>query len=77
MICTLRVATDLEQEHSDFPHNVQAFTDCGHKPNPDIPERKAWTVQYIGPLPLVGQRVSPTQVLHDEQTNSDKVKDAV
>ena len=69
--------TDLEQEHSDFLHNLQSFTESGHKPNPDIPERKAWTVQYNGPLPLVGQRVSPNQALHDKQTYSNKVKDTV
>ena len=69
--------TNVEQEHSDFLHKLQTFTDPGHKPNPGVPERKAWTVQYNGPLPLVGQRVSPTQVLYDEQTSSDKLKDAV
>ena len=69
--------TDLEQEHSDFLCNLQTFTDPGHKPNPDVPERRAWTVQYNGPLTPVVQRMSPTQVLCDEQTNSDKVKDAV
>ena len=69
--------TDLEQEHSNFLYNLQTFTDPGHKLNPDVPERKAWTVQYNGPLPLVGQKVSPTQVLCDEQTNADQVKDVV
>ena len=51
--------TDLEQKQSDFLHNLQSFTDPGHKPNPDIQERKAWTVQYNGSIPLVGQSVSP------------------
>ena len=69
--------TDLEQEHSDFLCNLQSFTNPGHKLNPDVPERQAWTVQYNGSLLLVGQRVSPTQVLYDEQTNLDKVNDAV
>ena len=69
--------TNLEQEHTDFLCNLPSFTDPGHKPNPEVPEKKTWTVQYNGPLPLVGQRASPTHVLHDEQTNSDKVKDAV
>ena len=67
--------TDQAQGHSDFVHNLQSFTDPGHKMNPDIPERKAWTVQYNSPLPLFGQSVSPTQVLYDEQTSSDNVKD--
>ena len=69
--------TDKEQEHSDFLHTLQSFNDPGHKLSPELPERKAWTEQYNGPLPLVGQRASPTQVLHDEQTSSDNVKDAV
>ena len=69
--------TDLEQEHSDFLCNLQSFTESGHKPNPDILERKGWIVQYNGSLPLVGQRVSLTQVLCDEQTNSGRVEDAV
>ena len=71
--------TDLEQEHPDFLCTLQSFTDSGHKLNPDIleRERKAWTVQYNDPLPLVSQRASPTQALHDEQRNSDKVKDVV
>ena len=67
--------TNLEQEQSDFLDNLQ--TDPGHKPNPDVLERKVWTVQNNGPLTLVGQRVGPNQRLHGEQTNSDKVKDAV
>ena len=70
-------STNLEQEHSDFLYNLQTFTDPGHKPNPDVLERKAWPVQYNGPVPLVGLKVSPTQVLYDEQTNTDKVKDMV
>ena len=74
---TLNQFTDLEQEHSDFLCNLQSFTDPGHKLSPDVPERQAWTVQYNGPLLPVGQRASPTEVLCDEQTNSDKVKDAV
>ena len=69
--------TDLEHKHSDFLYNLQTFTDPGHKLNAYVLERRAWTVQYNGPLPLVDQRMSPTQVLHDKQTNSDKVKDAV
>ena len=76
-IYTQNHVTDLEQEHSDFLHNLQSFTDPGHKPSPDIPERKAWTIQYNGPLPLVGQKASPTQLLHDKQTSSDNVKEAV
>ena len=40
--------SDLEQEHSDFLYNLQISTAPGHKPNPDVPERKAWTVQYNG-----------------------------
>ena len=27
--------TDLELEHSDFLHNLQSFTDPGHKPSQD------------------------------------------
>ena len=69
--------TNLEQEHSDFFHNLQSFTDSGHKPSSNVPERKAWTVQCNGPLPLVSQSLGPTQVLQDEQTSSDNVKDAV
>ena len=69
--------TDLEQEHSDFLHNLQSFTDLGCKLNPNILERKAWTVQYNGPLPLDNQRVSPTQMFHNDQTSSDNVKDTV
>ena len=69
--------TDLDQEHSNFLYNLQTFTDPGHKPNQDVPERKAWMVQYNGPLPLVGKKASPTQVLYDKQTKTDKVKDAV
>ena len=37
--------TNLEQEHSNFLHNLQSFTDPGHKPNPNILETKAWTVK--------------------------------
>ena len=62
--------TNLEQEHSDFLHNLQSFTDPGHKLIPNVLERQPWTVQYNGPLPLVSQSVSPTQVLHDKQTSS-------
>ena len=51
---------NLEQEHSGFLCNWQTFTDSGHKLNTDTPERRAWTVQYTGPFPLVGQRTSPT-----------------
>ena len=67
--------TDLEQEHSDFLCNLKSFTELGHKPNPNVPDRKVWTVQYNVPFPLVSQSASPAQVLHDEQTSSDDVKD--
>ena len=69
--------SSLEQEHSDFLCNLQSFIDPGQKLNPNVPDRKAWTVQYNGPLPLVSQSVSPTQVLHDEQISSNNVKDRV
>ena len=69
--------TNLEQEHSKFLYNLQTFTDPGHKRNPDVLEIKVCMVQYNGPLPLVGQKASPTQVLYDKQTNTDKVKDAI
>ena len=69
--------TNLEQEHSDFLHNLQSFIDPGYRSNVDVLEWKAWTVQYNDPLPLVGHSVSPTQVLYDEETSSDNVKDAV
>ena len=59
--------TNLEQEYSDFLYNLQTFTDPGHKPNPNVLERKAWTVQYNGPLSLVGQKVNPTQVLYENR----------
>ena len=69
--------TNLEQEHSNFLYHLQTFTDPGHKLNPDVLGREVWMVQYNGPLQLVGQKASPTQVLYDKQTNADKVKDAV
>ena len=66
--------TDLEQEHLDFLHTLQSFTDPYYKQSLNAPERKAWTVQYTGPFPLDNQRTSPTQVFHDEQTSSNNVK---
>ena len=69
--------TDLEQEQLNFLYNLQTFTYSGNKLNPDVPERKAWMVHYNRPLPLVGQKVSPTHMLYDEQTNTDKVNDTV
>ena len=69
--------TDLEQEHSEFICNLQSFTVPNHKLDPNVVERRAWTVQDNSPLPLLDQGASPTQVLHDEQTSSDNVKDAV
>ena len=59
-------STNLRQQHSDFLYNLQTFSDPGDKLNPDVLERKAWTMQYNGPLPLVCQKVSPTQVLYDK-----------
>ena len=43
-VCSYNHFTDLEQEHLDFLYNLQTFTDPGHKPNPDVLERKAWMV---------------------------------
>ena len=69
--------SDLEQEHSDFLHILQSFTDPGCKQNPNAPKTKAWTVLYNGPFPIDNQTASPTQVFHNEQTSSDNVKDTV
>ena len=49
-------------------HTLQSFTDPGHKQKSIVAERKAWTVQYNGPFPLQDQRISPTQVLNNEQS---------
>ena len=43
---------------------------------PNIPERKAWTVQYNGPFLLESQTVSLVQMFHNEQTSSDDVKNS-
>ena len=69
--------TDQEQEHSDFLCTLQSFTDPDCKLNPNTLERKAWRVQYNGPLPPDNQRLSPIHLFHTEQTSSDNVKDAV
>ena len=68
---------DLQQEHSDFLCTLQSFTEPGCKQNPNALERKALTVQYNDPFQLHNQKVSPTQMFHNEQTSSDNVKDAV
>ena len=63
-VCTPNHFTYLEQEYSDFLCNQQTFTYPHHKQNPDVLERKAWTVQY---------NWTSTPSLSESESNSDVI----